>query len=345
MSASGFHASAVDFREQLRSNERRSRLVITLFIALYLALGLLVDAYMTMAHSYFPLQITTVLKALLTFQVFPYATLTMGGVAAISILVTYHFHDQIMLLGTEYREITPENAQNLEEKQLYNVVEEMKVASGLKYLPKVYLIEADYMNAFASGYSEKSAMVAITRGLIQKLNRSELQAVMAHELSHILHQDIKLTLLASVLANLMLIVLDILFYNMLFSEDNRKNGGLVAIIILLRYLLPITSILLLLYLSRSREYMADAGCVQLTRDNQPLISALLKINEDHLNNREKYGALYSQTPHEDVRREAYLYDPIQCGIEPVKSLSNLFSTHPPLEARLKALGYIAGEVK
>src|SRR5688500_5014647 len=150
-------------------------------------------------------------------------------------------------------------------------------------MPKVCLIEEDYMNSFVSGYIEKSAMVAITRGLIEKLNRDELQAVMAHELSHIRHLDIKLTLMASVLANLMLMVLDIFFYNAYFSarSDSRGRNSLATVIIILRYLLPLINIFLILYLSRTREYMADAGSVQLVRDNKPLASALLKINADN----------------------------------------------------------------
>jgi heat shock protein HtpX len=249
-----------------------------------------------------------------------------------------------MLLGTEYHEITPETAQSLEEKQLYNTVEEMKIAAGLKYMPKVFIIDADYMNAFASGYSEKSAMVAITRGLMQKLNRDELQAVMAHELSHIRHMDIKLTLTASLLANLMVIVLDLFFYNAIFSnnrnsEDDRGRNGLMIIIIVLRYLLPIINVLLLLYLSRTRELMADAGCVELMRTNEPLARALLKINDDHQEHKDAYNQAYQQTPHENVRREAYIFDPVQAGIESTSSVSDFFSTHPSLETRLQALGY------
>ena len=194
------------------------------------------------------------------------------------------------------------------------------------------------MNAFASGYSEKSAFVAITRGLIEKLDRSELQAVMAHELSHIRHGDIKLTLMASVLSNILLIAVDLLFYNMIFSRDRKADDRLVFAIIILRYLLPITTVLLTLYLSRTREYMADAGSVELLRDNVPLARALLKIHQDTLANSESYGQEYSQTAHEDVRRAAYIYDPIQSGIEPVKSLANLFSTHPDIQQRLAALG-------
>jgi heat shock protein HtpX len=198
------------------------------------------------------------------------------------------------------------------------------------------------MNAFASGYSEKSAMVAITRGLVVKLNRSELQAVMAHELSHIRHLDIKLTLMASVLANLMLMVLDIFFYNAIFSQrdsDNRSRNSLLSVIIILRYLLPVINVLLLLYLSRTREYLADAGAVQLMRDNQPLASALLKISDDHTSNQATYSAQYQQTPHENVRREAYIFDPVQAGIEPARTLADMFSTHPDMKDRLAAIGF------
>jgi heat shock protein HtpX len=281
---------------------------------------------------------------LITFKIFPVATVVMLAVAAISILVTFSFHDKLMLLGTEYREITPETAQTINETQLYNIIEEVKIAAGLRYMPKVYLIEADYMNAFASGYSEKSAMVAITRGLMQKLNRAELQAVMAHELSHIRHMDIKLTLMASVLANLMIMVLDVFFYSAMFSNrrdsaDNRSRNTLATIIILLRYLLPVINMVLLLYLSRTREYMADAGSVELLRDNQPLASALLKINNDHEENQKMYTQEYGNTPHENVRREAYIFDPSQAGISMMGSLTDAFSTHPNLKDRLAALGF------
>ena len=176
---------------------------------------------------------------------------------------------------------------------------------------------------------------------MEKLTRSELQAVMAHELSHIRRMDIKLTLMASLLANLMIMILDIFFYNLVFSgrSNNRKNGGLLVVIMVIRYLLPVINILLLLYLSRTREYMADAGSVELLRDNQPLAQALLKINNDHHANQQEYNAEYQKTPHENVRREAYIFDPIQAGIESRASLSDLFSTHPKLNDRLAALGF------
>lgn len=338
---SDFNASAADWRQQLKLNQSRSRRVIVSFILLYIMIGLLVDIVLVDPAPNVPL--LDVVKALLTLKILPVATAAMAVVAIISLLITYAFYDRIMLLGTEYTEITPKTARALLKKQLYNVVEEMKVAAGLRYMPKVFVIEADYMNAFASGYSEKSAMVAITRGLLEKLDRSELQAVMAHELSHIRHNDIKLTLMASVLSNIMLIVIDMLFYGLIYGRDDegerKGDGRLVFIVMILRYTLPLITILLTFYLSRTREYMADAGCVELMRDNTPLARALLKIHQDHQTNSDAYNQAYGSTSHEEVRRAAYLYDPTAAGIRITQSLSNFFSTHPAMEDRLRALGF------
>ena len=338
-----YYSTTANWRSTLRQNTRRTYFVILLFFLIYCSIGLLVDMYMS-SLTYPTATLSQLFHALITLQIFPIATSVMLLIAAISLYVSYALYDKLMLLGTEYHEITPDAAQNVQEQQLYNVVEEMKIAAGLRFMPRVFIIDADYMNAFASGYSEKSAMVAITRGLMEKLNRDELQAVMAHELSHIRHMDIKLTLTASLLANLTVMMLDMFFYNMIFSnrqnsEDNRSGNGLAAIIILLRYLLPVINILLLLYLSRTRELMADAGCVELTRNNEPLASALLKINDDYNQHQHQYNSATQQTPHENIRREAYFFDPTQAGISTIGSISDLFSTHPSLEVRLRALGY------
>lgn len=336
MPLSDYQASAGNWREQLQRNERKTRMVIALFLLIYVLVGLVVDLVI-LQGEYPNVSIEQGFVALITFRIVPVATLLMLVIAAVSLLVVYSMYDRIMLLGTEYHEVTPETARTLQEKQLYNVVEEMKVAAGLKYMPKVFLIEANYMNAFASGYSEKSAMVAITRGLIEKLDRAELQAVMAHELSHIRHHDIKLTLMVAVLSNIMLIVIDFLFYSMLFKRDRREDNRLLLVIVILRNVLPLLTVLLGLFLSRTREYMADAGSVELMRDNEPMARALLKISSDHDVHAEEYAQEYGQTPHEQVRQASYLFDP--SSIDPVKSLSSAFSTHPDIVDRLKALGF------
>lgn len=348
-------AGVADWREQLRINSRRTLYVIAIFIALYIFVGLLIDLFIH-GSGYFSAvgvgpniyqqapTLSQIFVNLITFKIVPWATIIMAIIAVISLFVTYSLYDKMMLLGTEYVEVTPES-KSLEERQLYNVVEEMKVAAGMRYMPKVFIINADYMNAFASGYSEKSAMVAITRGLMNKLNRAELQAVMAHELSHIRHGDIRLTLTASVLANLMIMAMDFLFYGVLFGGSSRdREGGrganiLFVIIAVARFLLPLITIILMLYLSRTREYMADAGSVELTRDNEPMISALMKIHQDHEQNAEQYSQAYNSTQHESVRRESYIYDPVKMGIEAKRGLADMFSTHPSLKKRLAALGF------
>lgn len=339
MSLSDYHASVGDWRAQLRRNERKTRWVIALFILIYTVVGLIVDAIVLEEMAYPQISLEQALYALVTLKATPYATLLMFSFAVISLLITYAMYDKIMLLGTDSHEITPENARDLREKQLYNVVEEMKVAAGLRFMPKVYLIEANYMNAFASGYSEKSAMVAITRGLMEKLDRAEMQAVMAHELSHIRHHDIKLTLMVAVLSNILLIVVDVLFYSVVFGRDNnrRDQNQFALVIIFLRYLLPLITVVLALFLSRTREYMADSGAVELMRDNEPMARALLKISEDNQLHAEQYIQEYGNTAHEQVRQSSYLFDP--SSIDPVKSFNNAFSTHPGIEDRLKALGF------
>lgn len=340
MSLSDYDSSAVNWREQLRHNERRTQGVIASFIALFIGVGLVVDTFIVQSMTHGAAPLIQCFKALITFQIFPLATFILALIAAVSLLITFSMYDTIMLLGTNSHEITPETASSLDEKKLYNVVEEIKVAAGLQYMPKVYIIDADYMNAFASGYSEKSAMVAITRGLMEKLSRAELQAVMAHELSHIRHHDIKLTLTVAVLSNILLIAMDMIFYTMVFGRDNtnkREDNRFFIVIIVLRYVLPLITIVLSLFLSRTREYMADAGCVELMRDNDPMARALLKISQDHELHADQYAREYGKTPHEQVRRASYLFDPSH--IDPVKSFSSVFSTHPSVEERLKALGF------
>jgi heat shock protein HtpX len=336
MAISDYQQSTGNWREQLAQNERKTKIVIATFIGIYLLVGLLVDLYI--GQSMYKESLGELLKAFLTLRLIPYATIIMVVIACVSLFVTYAMYDKIMLLGTEYHEVTPTTTRDLAEKKLYNVVEEMKVAAGLQYMPKVYIIEANYMNAFASGYSEKSAMVAITRGLMERLDRAELQAVMAHELSHIRHHDIKLTLTVAVLSNIMLIVIDVLFYSVIFGRRSRNQDNRLAfVIIILRYVLPIITVLLTLFLSRTREFMADAGSVELMRDNEPMARALLKIRDDHKVNADNYSDEYGHTAHEDVRRASYIFDPARFCT--VKSLSTAFSTHPTVDKRLQALGF------
>lgn len=337
-----FQQATSNWRDVIKRNQRRTYLVILTYLLIYAGIGLLFDLYLATAHyPYLPL--STLTMALLSFQIMPACTLIALAIAAICVFITLMSYDKLMLMGTEYFEITPNTARSLLERQIYNVVEEVKIAASMSYMPRVFIIEADYMNAFASGFSEKSSMIAITRGLAEKLDRAELQAVLAHELSHIRHMDIRLTLFASVLSNLILMFIDMLFWGSFFGgnrgrEESRGRNQLVIIIMVLRYVLPLITLLLMLYLSRTREYMADSGAVELMRDNAPLARALLKIQNDYEAHQLEYQGASQATAHEQVRAQAYIYDPAQAGIS-ASGASSLFSTHPSIFDRLKALGF------
>lgn len=347
--ADNLQYGSVNWREVVRKNTRRTYFVIATFLIVFFLLGIFVDTiwrYSELANAYYSqtgnqLPISEVFWALATFQIPPYATMIISIVAIIWVFITFSMYDKIMLSGTEYNEIAADSQDPLA-KKVYNVVEEMKVAAGMKYMPKVFLIDANYMNAFASGYSEKSAMVAITTKLANALTRDELQAVMAHELTHIRNQDIKLNLFTMVLSNMMLIIMDLLFYSALFSGNSRSNNNrnnnaaaFFIIIIILRYVLQLFTIFMMLFLSRTREYMADAGAVELMRTNMPMANALMKISNDSKSPESQHS--YKHNKNENLRRASYIFDPLSVGING-GDMSDMFSTHPSIEKRLASMG-------
>lgn len=210
-----------------------------------------------------------------------------------------------------------------EAPQLYNIVEEMKIASGLP-MPQVYIIDAAAPNAFATGRDPEHSAVAVTTGLMAKLNREELQGVIAHEMSHIRHFDIRYATLAAVLVGATALIADGFLRGFGRGRGGRGNLPLLLIAVAFAVLAPLSAQLLQMAISRQREFLADAGAVELTRNPEGLASALEKIAAD-------------PEPLEVANRAtAPLYI-----INPLKKFSMsskaLFSTHPATEARIKAL--------
>ena len=322
-----------DWRGITAKNNRKSWLVIAVFFMIYLGFGCLLDFYFNAG---------LVVSAGFTV------------VATIVLFVTLFQCNNIALAGSDAKLITIDDVSDAKEKQLLNVVEEMKIAAGITYMPKIYVMEVEYLNAFASGWRPKSCCVAISRPLLNMLTRAELQAVMAHELTHIRNQDTRLLVSVSVMANFLVFVIDILFRGMLYggrrSRYQSRSGSqasvpVILIVLLLRILLPIITAALILFLSRSREYMADAGAVQLTRRNTSLVSALVKMHAYHRKHYQEVSEAYKNTPHESMRSLSYIYDPKHCGITNWMNVSSWFSTHPKIEDRLMALGLTESEVK
>lgn len=215
-----------------------------------------------------------------------------------------------------------------EYRELHNLVENLAITAGLPK-PKLYIINDPAPNAFATGRNAQHAVVAVTTGLLSMMDRSELEGVLAHELSHVGNRDMLVSTVAVVLVGFVTIVSDFAFRGMLFGGDNRenKNHPIVAVIaIALIILAPIMASLLQLAISRKREFLADASGALLTRYPEGLASALRKIGS------------YSQPMRTANNATAHLYISNPFGPRAAASaLAKLFMTHPPVEERIAAL--------
>jgi heat shock protein HtpX len=223
--------------------------------------------------------------------------------------------------------------------QLFNVVEEMAIAAQLP-MPKIYIINDPAPNAFATGRSPQSASLAVTAGLLGRLNRDELQGVVGHEMSHILHRDILFVTIAGVMLGAITLISEIFLRSMFYSSmgrrySSRDRGGgqaqaiMLVIAIVAAILAPIMATLLYFALSRKREYLADAGAARLTRYPEGLASALEKISQNTI----------PLSVANKVTAPMYIVNPLQ---KQGMKLSDLTSTHPPISERVKILRGMAG---
>lgn len=239
--------------------------------------------------------------------------------------------DKVLLLSSRAHRIERADA-----PQLWNVVEEMTIASGLGTMPKVYVIDDSAPNAFAVGRRPENAAVAVTSGLLRKLNRDELQGVVAHELGHIRNLDVRFMTIAGVMLGTIVLLSDLFLRSLWFGAGRRRSssrgGGqaqlvFLVIAILAAILAPIAAHLLYLACSRKREYLADASAARFTRYPPGLASALQKIS--------------GQTQTKDKVNRAlapmYIVNPLKGS-----SGSSWWSTHPPAELRVRILRGMAG---
>jgi len=243
-------------------------------------------------------------------------------------LFSYYSSSRVALSISQAREVT-----KAEEPDLYNSVENLCIGAGLP-MPKVYVIEDASPNAFATGRDPKHASVAVTRGLLQKLDHAELQGVIGHELSHVGNYDTRLMTVVVVLVGVAALVGDLAFRLTLFGAGTRpgnrdRSGGsgvilIYAIALAGAILAPIAAQLIQLAISRQREYLADASGALLTRDPEALARALEKISADPV------------PLHEANKATAHLWiaNPLR---EHASFLNNLFDTHPPIGDRIRIL--------
>ncbi|NMC36917.1 MAG: M48 family metallopeptidase [Bacteroidales bacterium] len=213
-------------------------------------------------------------------------------------------------------------------KRVYNLVENLCIASGMK-MPKVNIIEDDSLNAFASGINPSTYTVALSRGIINKLEDDELEAVIAHELTHIRNRDVRLLIISVIFVGIFGFITEMLFRSLSYGRLGRgkKEGAGIFIALILALAGYLIATLFRFALSRKREYLADAGSAELTRRPLALASALRKISADptiEAVRRKDIAQMFIDNPQEQENKTTF-------------SFANLFSTHPPIEKRIELL--------
>ncbi|MDH4240050.1 MAG: M48 family metallopeptidase [Phycisphaerae bacterium] len=303
--------------ELIRANKRNSILLLLAMAVCLLLLGFVIGlGVFGTEGGFFGIIIATVIWLILT-------------------AVSFSSGDQIFLAASKAKPVTHEV-----HPQLFNVVEEMKIAAALPAMPKIYIINDPAPNAFATGRNPETASVAVTAGLLARLNRDELQGVIAHEASHILHRDILFVTLAGIMLGSIVLISQVFLRGMFYSSmggsgrrtsSGGKGGGqaqlvMLVIAIIAAILAPLMAYLLYFALSRRREYLADAGAARLTRYPEGLANALEKIAND------PSPQLASANK---VTAPMYIVNPFKKKKQ--MKLSDLTSTHPPISERIRIL--------
>ncbi len=238
-------------------------------------------------------------------------------------LIAWAGHSTFIKLATGRKSLV-----RIENKRVYNLVENLCISQGMK-MPKVYVIEDDSLNAFASGINEKSFSVTFSRGIINKLNDEELEGVIAHELTHIKNRDVRLLIISIIFVGIFSFLAEMAFRSLRFTGGGDKKKGAGAIILIAIVVTAICyfiSMLLRFGISRSREYLADAGAADMTKKPYALAAALQKIKDDPF-----IEAVESR----DVA-QLFINSP-QPSVHKSISWDNIFATHPPIEKRIELL--------
>ena len=304
--------------EAIAANKRRSTLLIAFMAALLAAMGLAIGMLVggNPRTAYFG----------------AFIGICVWGVL---LLVNMMGGESVLLSSASAREVTHDEA-----PQLYNIVEEMRIAASLPAMPKVYIIDTPVPNAFAVGLKPERACVAVTTGLLERLSRDELQGVIAHELGHISNRDTLFMTLAGVTLGAIVLLADMGMRMMFWGGGSRrrssssgKNGGAAMAVMMiaalvLAILAPLIARLLYFACSRQREYLADASSAQYTRLPSALASALQKISTQQE---------AKKIPVNRVVSPMYIINPLAAA-----GSASVFGTHPPTQERIKRLLEMGG---
>ena len=287
----------ISFYDQIAVNKRKSWLLIFLIFLVFLALGYVISrAYSP--GSFFFIMIISIIISLMY------------------ILISYYNSDKIAIAS-----VNAKPASRTEHRMYYDLVEGLALASGLP-MPKLYIMQNEQINAFATGRDPKHAVICVTAGALQKLNKQELEGVLSHELSHVANFDIRFMTLAAVMVGMIAIISEIFLRSLWFKGNNREGKGnaiFLLIGIALAILAPIAVQLVQLAISRKREFTADATAVKFTRTPTGLANALKKIKTDKPMKVSKAMA------------PLFMSDPTR------RKMQSWLSTHPSIDMRIKIL--------
>ena len=303
---------------QIRKNNFNSLLILLMFPVVFFGLTWLFFFFMSISNKDAAHSLYEVNRSFLTTV--PW--IAIGVIAWFTI--AWFSHTAIIDRATNSKPL-----ERKDNKRVYNLVENLCISTGMP-LPKINIIDDDSLNAFASGINSKTYSVSLSRGIINKLENDELEAVIAHELTHIRNRDVRLLIISIVFVGIFGFVTEMLFRSMRFGRVGRgkKEGGAIIIALLLALLGYLLASLFRFALSRKREYLADAGSAELTRRPLSLASALRKVSSDptiEAVRRKDVAQMFIENP-QDEKEEKNSF-----------SFSNLFATHPPIEKRIQLL--------
>lgn len=293
----------ISFEDQIAKNKIRSIILLGSIIIIFVLLGYFIAKILDPSYFFIVMILSIVISLLYTW-------------------FGYYYSDKMALASVHARP-----ASRTEHRLFFHAVENMALASGLP-VPRAYVMEAEQINAFASGRNPENAVICVTTGALQKLSKQELEGVIAHEMAHIANFDIRFMTLATVLIGMISIAAEILLRSFWFSSSDNKDSRSGAIIliasIVVAILAPILAQLVGLAISRKREFTADATGVKFTRYPKGLSSALRKIKGEHTSPDERKRFSKETAP-------LFMSDPYR------KKIAGFFSTHPDIDERIRRL--------
>ena len=307
--------------KQIRKNNFNSLLLLIAFPVLLLVMMYVAVYFITENHNANAENYEAVYNANETFiGIVPVVLAAVG----IWFLIAWAGHSAFIRLATGSKPL-----ERKENKRVYNLIENLCIQSGMT-MPKVYVIEDDSMNAFASGINQNSFSISLSRGIINRLDDDELEGVIAHELTHIKNRDVRLLIISIIFVGIFAFLAELAFRSIRFSGRSSKNGkgsgAIILIAIVITSVAYLISMLLRFGISRRREYLADAGGAEMTKKPYALANALKKISADPyieaVESRD-VAQLFFDNPTPSAHKSA--------------SWDNMFATHPPIEKRIELL--------